>query len=54
MKVGIFFSIINTVTEEQTMLNSEIFPKFLGLNVHDVFIVTSYAYSNGFSMYLFC
>jgi len=54
MKVGIFFSIINIVTEEQTMLSSEISPKYLGLIEHDVFIVTSYAYSNGFSMYLFC
>jgi len=54
MKVGIFFSIINIVTEEQTTLNSEISPKFLGLIEHDVFIVISYEYSNGFSMYLFC
>jgi len=54
MKVGIFFFIINTVTEEQMMLNSEISPKFLGFIEHDVFIVTSYEYSNGFSMCLFC
>jgi len=54
MKACIFFSIINIVTEEQMMLNSEISPKFLRLIERDVFIVTSYEYSNGFSMYLFC
>jgi hypothetical protein len=42
------------VIEEQTMLNSEIAPQFLRLIEQDMFIVTLYEYSNGFSMCLFC